>query len=173
MSQTNSSASPAPPNFDPIPFKDYLQIIAFTATITLSVSVSVSQGFATGGNFFGIALGNANDPTTNVAIQQIRVSATLLSWSAALSAFSLMLTLALQLVMTSPSVMRELLQKNALITLVFGSASWLAFCLQGASLATMGQAMKSINHASGTMIQASTIENCGKYYIDINFSGAC
>ncbi|EMD96851.1 hypothetical protein COCC4DRAFT_82396 [Bipolaris maydis ATCC 48331] len=151
--EPNSFASPATLNLNPIPFKDYLHIIAFTATITLSVSVSASQGFATGGNFFGIALGNANDTTTNVAIQQIGDSATWLSRSAALSAFSLMLTLALQLLMTSPSVVQKLLQNDVLIVLVFGFASWLAFLLQGASLATMGQALKGINHASGTMIQ--------------------
>lgn len=58
---------------------------------------SSSQGFATGGTFFGIALNStASDATTVAAISQTRHSAKWLAWSAAVSALSLTITLILQ-----------------------------------------------------------------------------
>lgn len=141
------------------PYSAYLQLVSFTAAITISVSISSSQGFATSGNFLGVALDGAKgDPITTAAITQTTRSATWLTWSAAASALSLMITLTLQLLLTDDEFVLHLTKRGdawwrSLPRVVVGAGSWVALALQGTSLGLIGQALKPINARSGAMIQ--------------------
>jgi hypothetical protein len=144
---------------DQPPFSAFLHIVSFTATITISVSISASQGFATAGNFFGIGLGDNNGGIANpAAVQQVKRAAAWLSWSAAVSALSLMITLVLQLLLTDAQYLHRLavgpdkLWNNA-PKLIVGLGSWIALVLQAAALGFIGEALKSVNYASGATIQ--------------------
>lgn len=65
---------------DDLSSERHLNVIAFAATITLSVAISASQGFATEGNLFGVTLNStADDLVKNAAINQARDGATWLS----------------------------------------------------------------------------------------------
>ncbi|OHF03103.1 hypothetical protein CORC01_01487 [Colletotrichum orchidophilum] len=140
------------------PFSAYLQLVAFTATITVSVSISASQGFATGGNFFGVALSNETVPTTMTAVQATADAAYWLSWAAATSSVSLMIALILQLMQTDEVFLDALESTNngrerSFPRAVVGSGSWIALLLQASALAFIGQALRAINKNSGSMIQ--------------------
>lgn len=146
---------------DSPPFSSYLQLVAFTATITISVSISTSQGFATGGNFFGIPLTNQTDPITTAAVRATTDAANWFSWAAAASSVSLMIALILQLMQTDEAFLnasegREGGYRRNIPRLAVGASSWIALGLQASSLALMGQALKAINKDSGSMIQVST-----------------
>ena len=65
-----------------------------------------------------------------------------------------MITLALQLLMTSPSVYKPLLTDERMLRILTIMCP-VALGLQAASLATVGQAMRRINESSGGMIQVS------------------
>ncbi|KAK1671822.1 hypothetical protein BDP55DRAFT_283899 [Colletotrichum godetiae] len=140
------------------PFSAYLQLVAFTATITVSVSISASQGFATGGNFFGIPLTNETDPTITTAVRATADAAYWLSWAAAASSVSLMIALMLQLMQTDEMFLDALErieggQSLNLPRVVVGFGSWVALLLQASALAFIGQALRAINNKSGSMIQ--------------------
>jgi hypothetical protein len=156
----NGATSLVSPKPNTPPFSAYLQIVSFIATITISVSISASQGFATGGNFFGVALNIDNsDPATAELIRGTRAAANWLSWSAAASSCSLIITLVLQLLLTDESFVRAVMEERALWRSIPGSmisyGSWIALGLQGSALGLMGQALKVINKRSGAMIQVN------------------
>lgn len=141
------------------PFAAYLQIVSFVATITLSVSTSACQGFATAGNFLGAAL-DGHETDTRVTLQ-VSAAADMFAWSAAISALSLLLSLTLQLLLTDNAVTAQLLQTEESIwsnkvKLTIGSGSWLALLLQVGALALIGQGLKIVNRGSGLAIQVST-----------------
>jgi hypothetical protein len=148
---------------DSPPFSTYLQLVAFTATITISVSISASQGFATGGNFFGIPLTNETDPITTAAVRATTDAANWLAWAAAASSVSLMIALILQLMQTDEIFLNALEgskegygRHGNIPRIAVGAGSWIALGLQASALALMGQALKAINKDSGSMIQVST-----------------
>jgi len=151
------------PRWGPHPFTAYLQIVSFTATITISVSISASQGFATAGTFFGIVVDrkSTSNAAEAIAVHQTANAAKWLTWSAAVSSLSLIITLILQLLLTDDSFLARVREKKAgsgvkgvnLFLLVITVGSWTALLLQGAALAFIGQGLKAINNASGTMIQ--------------------
>ncbi|KAI3557262.1 hypothetical protein CABS01_15799 [Colletotrichum abscissum] len=140
------------------PFSAYLQLVAFTATITVSVSISASQGFATGGNFFGVPLTNETDPPIAAAVQATADASYWLSWAAATSSVSLMIALILQLMQTDEMFLDALERteggrSHELPRAVVGAGSWVALLLQASALAFIGQALRAINSNSGSMIQ--------------------
>jgi hypothetical protein len=162
---SNGTVSPVSLKPNTPPFTAYLQIVSFITTITISASISASQGFATAGNFFGIALSNDNnDSATTEAIRGTKASANCLSWSAAVSSFSLMITLVLQLLLTDESFVRAVTEERGAIwqsipRMMISFGSWIALALQGSALALIGQALKVINQRSGAMIQVNTRVN--------------
>jgi len=161
-SASNATTFPISQKANTPPFTAYLQIVSLTATITVSVSISASQGFATGGSFFGITLTNDNDPVTSEAIRGTIASAKWLSWSAAVASCSLMITLVLQLLLTDELFVRHITQERGVLGpnvpwIIVGAGSWIALALQGSALALIGQALKIINPASGTMIQVNPL----------------
>ena len=146
---------------DSPPFSAYLQLVAFTATITISVSVSASQGFATGGSFFGIPLTSETDPITTAAVRATTDAANWLSWAAAASSVSLMIALIFQLMQTDEMFRNSLEGRKGgcgqnISRIAVGAGSWIALGLQASALGLMGQALKAINKDSGSIIQVST-----------------
>lgn len=141
------------------PFTAYLQIVSFTATITISVSISASQGFATAGLLFGIPVDGTSATGTSQpnAIRQTAEAAKWLSWSATVSSLSLIITLVLQLLLTDDLVIQRMMEKQTtsfnVVRPAIATGSWIALALQGAALAFIGQALKAINNASGLVIQ--------------------
>ena len=161
---SNGTVSPVSLKPNTPPFTAYLQIVSFITTITISVSISAGQGFATAGNFFGIALSNDNNDLATEAIRGTKASANWLSWSAAVSSFSLMITLVLQLLLTDESFVRAVTEERGAIwqsipRMMISFGSWIALALQGSALALIGQALKVINQRSGAMIQVNTRVN--------------
>jgi phosphotransferase system glucose/maltose/N-acetylglucosamine-specific IIC component len=84
-----------------------------------------------------------------------------------------MLTLLLQLLMTSPSIVSRLQIKRHRLKYAFGGFSFCAIGLQGAALAMIGEALKEINYASGSMLQVcATIPKCLSF-VNAYDSGLC
>ncbi|KAM0715134.1 hypothetical protein Q7P37_009599 [Cladosporium fusiforme] len=144
------------------PFAEYLDLVSFVAVITISFSLSASQGFATSGTFLGTTLNStASDPESQTALNQTRSSARLLSWSAAASGFSLMITLALRILQTydrfvelSKTYLRDChAWYEAVPRILVGLGSWASLALQAASMVLIGQALKIVSPGSGWMIQ--------------------
>ncbi|KAG8796521.1 hypothetical protein FRC17_007989 [Serendipita sp. 399] len=143
----------------PVPFAGFLDIVSFTASITIAVAVSASVTFATSGTFKGISLdGSQTDAEVQRTLRQVADSSTLFAWAVSLSALSLTISLTLRLLLTDEDltalVRRE--GRNPFRTFV-GIGSWAAIGLQGASLAVIGEAMKVISKGSGKMIQWSLL----------------
>lgn len=148
------------------PFAEYLDLVSFVAVITISFSLSASQGFATSGTFLGITIDvTATSPEAQNALRNTRKSAELLSWSAAASGLSLMITLALRILQTYDKFVRLSKVKvrdrrvwyEAVPRLLVGPGSWTSLALQAASMALIGQALKIVSPGSGWMIQVSAV----------------
>lgn len=144
------------------PFAEYLDLVSFVAVITISFALSASQGFATSQSLFGVTLAaNAADETTRSALERTTHMATLLSWSAATSAFSLMIALALRILQTYDVFVHLSRTGSAngrpsyakIPGIVCFAGSWTALFSQAASIALIGQSLKTISLGSGWMIQ--------------------
>jgi len=139
--------------------------VSFTATITISVFISASQGFATAGTFLGIPVDRTSTASTSeaVAVQQTANAAKWLSWSAAVSSLSLIITLILQLFLTDELLVRRVRERRSsglnIFMAVIATGSWCALLLQGAALAFIGQGLKAVNIGSGTVIQVYGFNN--------------
>ncbi|KAK6430062.1 hypothetical protein LTR95_013785, partial [Oleoguttula sp. CCFEE 5521] len=129
-------------------FAKYLDLVSFVAVITISFSLSASQGFATSGMLFGVALdARADDVETKRAVGQATRAAALLAWAAATSGFSLMISLALRIMQTSDPFVKQLMDKDERGLqnqpwMVVGSGCFIALGLQAASMALIGEALK-------------------------------
>lgn len=143
------------------PFSEYLDLVSFVAVITISFSLSASQGYATSQSLFGVPLdANATEQTSQRALKQTTHAATLLSWAAATSAFSLMIALVLRILSTwdvfihlarTPMFGRNFCEKIPARAVMYGS--WTALASQAASMLLIGQSLKTISRESGWMIQ--------------------
>ncbi|CAG7849862.1 SubName: Full=Uncharacterized protein {ECO:0000313/EMBL:CCA71716.1} [Serendipita indica DSM 11827] len=146
--------SPISPQPNTPPFTAYLQIVSFIATITISVSISGSQAFATGDIFFGTSLdGSSTDPASIRALQLTKTSAEWFAWAAATSALSLMITLVLQLLLTDEVFVRQITAGKGIPRMMLAIGSWVALALQASSMALIAEAVKSLNKPSGAMMQ--------------------
>lgn len=144
------------------PFAEYLDLVSFVAVITISFALSASQGFATSQSLFGVTLAaNTTDETTQRALERTTHMATLLSWSAATSAFSLMIALALRILQTYDVFVylsrkgnrKERRWYGKMPRIVCVGGSWTALFSQAASIGLIGQSLKAISLGSGWMIQ--------------------
>lgn len=144
------------------PFSEYLDLVSFVAVITISFSLSASQGYATSQSLFGVLLdANATERVPRRALSQTIHAATLLSWAAATSAFSLMIALVLRilstwdiftrLAKTPEKDGRTFCGKIPARAVMFGS--WIALASQAASMLLIGQSLKTTSRGSGWMIQ--------------------
>lgn len=140
------------------PFSEYLDLVSFVAVITISFSLSASQGFATSQSLFGVTLdANGTDPVTQLALQEVSYTATLLSWSAATSAFSLMIALALRILQTYDLFVELSQEKEGPWALLVGIGSWTALASQAVAMILIGQSLKTINLGSGWMIEVGSL----------------
>lgn len=167
--EMSSQTPPSPP------FATFLQVIALTTTITVSVSISASQGFATGGNFLGVSLDEATGQAAK-AVNKTKASATWFAWSAATSSLSLAITLVLQLLLTDVFFVRYMTDggksfQTGFPRVVVSVGSWIALVLQGIALALIGEALKSISHNSGAMIQVRRSGRLGDSVLTVRSSG--
>ncbi|KAK6433321.1 hypothetical protein LTR95_010504 [Oleoguttula sp. CCFEE 5521] len=124
----------------------------------------VSQGFATSGMLFGIALdARADDLQTKKAVGRVTYAAQLLAWAAATSGFSLMISMALRILQTSGPFVKRSMDKDKsrlrnLPKMVVGPGCFIALGLQAASMALIGEALKVTSTGSGWMIQVDALE---------------
>ena len=144
------------------PFANYLQIVSFVATITISISISACQGFSTAENLLGMPI-NYIDPTeTKSTTQKAMYAAHMFAWAAATSALTLIISLIVQLLLTDEAVVNHLEQSAVAIwqtkmRLAVGAASWLALGLQLVALALIAEGLKSVNKSSGLLIQVRQV----------------
>nr|OQO14574.1 hypothetical protein B0A51_17352 [Rachicladosporium sp. CCFEE 5018] len=140
-------------------FAKYLDLVSFVAVITISFSLSASQGFATSAMLFGIALdARVDDLETKKAVGRVIYAAQLLAWAAATSGFSLMISLALRILQTSAPFVKRSMDKNEpwldnLPRMVVGPGCFVALGLQAASMALIGEALKVTSEGGGWMTQ--------------------
>jgi hypothetical protein len=97
------------------PFANYLQIVSFVATITISISISACQGFSTAEYFLGIPI-DSSDTTEKIhTAQRAMTAAHMFAWAAATSALTLIISLIVQLLLTDKAVTSHLEQSEVVI----------------------------------------------------------
>jgi hypothetical protein len=140
--QTSTSEPPAH-----VPYQAFLALVSFVASIVFSLGISAAQSFATSQSFFGSSLPNGG-ALSDALFKASRV----LAWAGALAAVGLMTSLALQLLLTSPKMMRGMLHHKVLRAMVTGMA-WLSAIVVCGSIVCVAEAIKVIDQKAGLTIQ--------------------
>jgi hypothetical protein len=87
-----------------IPFQNFVSVVAVVASLGVSFSLTASISCITATSFRGV-----NDANVQSTLQGLTVN---FSWSTAFFALSLILSVGLQLIMSSPAIQRALLSKS-------------------------------------------------------------
>lgn len=134
-----------------VPYQAFLALISFVASIVFSLGISVAQGFSTSSTFFGsnVSGGGALSDT-------LLKSARVFAWAGALAAIGLMMSLALQLLLTSVMMMKGMLYHRALRAMVAGMA-WVSVILVCGGIACVAEGVKVIDQKAGLAIQVHYI----------------
>jgi len=142
-------ASTDPPTY--VPYQAFLSLISFVAAIIFSLGISAAQSFASSQSFLGSDLSNGGE-NSGALFKASRISI----WAGALSAVGLMMTLALQLLLTSPRMMKGMHSHKGLRTMV-ASMAWVSVILVCGSVVCVAEAVKVIDQKAGLTIQVHYI----------------
>ena len=142
-----------PASIDParVPYQAFLSLVSFVASIVFSLGISAAQSFATSQTLFGSSL-LTGGATSDALFKASRIFA----WGGALAAMGLMASLALQLLLTSPRLMRGMLHHKLLQAMVAGMA-WLSVIIVCGGVVCVAEAIKVIDQKAGLAIQVNYI----------------
>lgn len=136
------------PNVERLPFKDFLKLAAFIASIGLSLSLAASQTLANTTTFMG-----RTDSAMMASVQSAAIDFT---WGAAIFGFALALSFSAQLLLTSPRV-QALLQPEPVgrlwMRVIVGGMSWLSLLLVTAGLLIVGRGLNPVDDRAGATLQ--------------------
>ncbi|TDL20684.1 hypothetical protein BD410DRAFT_363470 [Rickenella mellea] len=148
QSSPRTSSPPPRPNNDTVPFKDFLSLGSFVASIGIALSVGASLTLACGTSFMG-----RSDDTT---LASMKHSAILFAWSAIAYGLALVLALLVQLMLTSPEtvlMIQEGPQLKRWLRTTVGGFAWIALVLVGAATALIGEGLKVVDRNAGSTLE--------------------
>jgi len=146
---SQTPASTDPPTH--VPYQAFLSLVSFVASIVFSLGISAAQSFATSSSFFG------SDHSNGGALSDALFKASrVFAWAGALAAIGLMMSLALQLLLTSRKVMKGMFYHKLLKAMV-SSMAWLSVILVCGSIACVAEGVKVIDQKAGLAIQVHYI----------------
>jgi len=134
-----------------VPYQAFLSLVSFVAAIIFSLGISAAQSFASSQSFLGNDLSNGG-ATSGALFKASRI----FIWAGALAAVGLMMSLALQLLLTSPRMMRGMYYRKTLRVMV-ASMAWVSATLVCGSVACVAEAVKVIDQKAGLTIQVHYI----------------
>ncbi|TDL20682.1 hypothetical protein BD410DRAFT_871262 [Rickenella mellea] len=136
------------PNNNTVPFRDFLSLGSFVASIGIALSVSASSTLACSTTF----MSRSDDAT----IASMNHSAILFTWAATVYGLALLLALLVQLLLTSPETVLMIQEgpklRPHLRTTVAGSA-WVSLMLVGAATALVGEGLKVVDRKAGATLE--------------------
>ena len=132
-----------------VPYQAFLSLVSFVASIVFSLGISAAQSFATSQSFFGSSL-----PTGGATSDALFRASRIFAWAGALAAVGLMASLALQLLLTSPKLMKGMLYHKLLRAMVAGMA-WLSVIIVCGGILCIAEAIKIIDQKAGLAVQVS------------------
>ena len=134
-----------------VPYQAFLALVSFVASIVFSLGISAAQSFATSQSFFGNGL-----PTGGEMSDALFKASRIFAWGGALSAIGLMASLTLQLLLTSPIMMRGM-HHHKLLRAMVASMAWMSVIVVGGSIVCVAEAIKVIDQRAGLAIQVNYI----------------
>jgi hypothetical protein len=130
-----------------VPYQAFLALVSFVASIIFSLGISAAQTFATSQSFLG------HDFSNEGALWGAVFKASgVFAWAGALAGVGLMMSMTLQLLLTSPQMMRGMHHHKGLQVMVAGMA-WLALIVVGGGIMCVAEAIKVIDNKAGLTIQ--------------------
>jgi len=137
---------------DRIPFKDFLQLAAFVASIGISLSLAASQTLGCTTIFMG--------KTDNETLDSVRQAAIYFTWAAAVFGLALALSFSAQLLLTSPRV-QAMLQPGQTgklwMRVAVGSVSWMSLFLVVGGLVLVSKGLNPVDSRAGGMFQWAVV----------------
>lgn len=134
-----------------VPYQSFLALVSFVASIVFSLGISAAQSLATSQSFFGSSLPNGG-AMTDALFKASRIFA----WAGALAAVGLVASLALQLLLTSPMMMRGMHHHKGLVAMVTCMA-WFSVIVVCGSIVCVAEAIKVIDQKAGLAVQVHNI----------------
>jgi len=145
----SQACASGPPSY--VPYQSFLALVSFVASIVFSLGISAAQSFATSQSFFGNSL-----PSGGATSDALFKASRIFAWAGALAAVGLMTSLALQLLLTSPKMMRGMLHHKVLRAMVTVMA-WLSAIVVCGSIVSVAEAIKVIDQKAGLTVQVPSM----------------
>jgi len=149
---------PAQTSSDPpayVPYQAFLALVSFVASIVFSLGISAAQTFSTSQSFFG-----SNIPNAGALSDALFRATKIFAWAGALAAIGLIMSMALQLLLTSPKIMKGMLNHRALKAMVMTMA-WFSVIVVCGGIVCVAEAIKVIDQKAGLTIQWSLLAVVG------------
>jgi hypothetical protein len=136
------------------PFKHFFPSVSFIASILVGISTSAAISLPNYRTFFG-----SDDPKV---LAQVQRSASFFSWGACINGGSLVLSLVMQLLYTSPHFHALATSDNHKRTVrwIAGSIGWIAILLGAGGMALVAEGLKVVERQAGLTLQWMLLGFC-------------